>query len=76
MGIVKDTGWVTTRTGRCYYAQEREVVFDPSTPREEIEAFVNEHNSRPKRGQTDSMWVKDDGVGLTVIGRMECDSGD
>lgn len=75
MGIISDTGWVTASTGRCYYSMTRVVKFDPSTPREEIEALVNEHNAKPKRGQSDSMWVKRDDP-FTVAGFMECDSGD
>lgn len=74
--IAKDTGWVTTYKGNCYIAQSREVNFDPSTSKAEIEAFVNEHNSKPARGQVDRLWVKDDGIGLTVLGRFELDSGD
>ena len=76
MGIAKDTGWVTTYKSNCYYAKSREVVFDLLTPPEEIQDFVNSYNKNAGIGQVDRMWIKDDGIGLTVIGRIEVDSGD
>ncbi len=77
MTILSDTDWQVSSTGRCYVARERMVKFDPSTPFEEIQAFVTTYNTEAKLrpfGQSDYMKVLQDG--FTVRGFQECDSGD
>lgn len=75
MAIQSDTGWQTVSQMRCYIRQTRVVVFDLFTPPEEIQEFVESYNRTADFGQQDSMWVVNDGIGLTVRGSRERDSG-
>lgn len=77
MTILSDSGWQVSSSGRCYVARSRMVKFEPSTPPEEIEAFVTAYNAEAKLspfGQSDYMRQLADG--FTVRGFQECDSGD
>lgn len=72
MPIVYDTGWVTTRTERCYSLQNRKIQFDVNTPADEIYRFFAYEDTRAP-GQVFT---------ITRRGRFmyelfhECDSGD
>lgn len=79
MTIQSDSGWQVVSSGRCYVRRERTVKFELLTPSEEIQGFIDSYNEQAALrpfGQRDYMDLVKDGVGLTVKGIQECDSGD
>ena len=71
---ILSTKWTTLASSRCYTSEKREVLFDPSTPDSEIEAFLHVENGK-NRGQTDYT-VRDTANPFLVVTRIVCDSGD
>lgn len=77
--IQSDSGWSVVSSGRCYVRRERVVKFELLTPPEEIQEFISAYNDDEERhpfGQVDKLYLVQDGIGLTVKGVQECDSGD